>query len=346
VHEAEQTRDPATRIEAWAIRSIVEFQAMPDFDLERLERELEAKLPEAERLGDPRALVSVCWLDVRMRLSLMRHADLGAAAERLLTAARAAGDRVHAAEGLYFIASSLWLGPEPFADARAESERLRAIADGPLELIAVRNRDALIHLASGEFDAARAVLREVRGAYAEFGMTAFAEGTAFGDAFVEFAAGDPVAAERPLRAACEFFRSLGETGFLSSSVGQLGEALCRQGRFDEAEEASRECESLTQPGDVISEIVWRTVRAQVLAHRGELDEALQLVGEAVDWVEQTDSPDNIASVYACKAGVLKQAGRRDEALAALEHALNLYEQKGYRPLVEQTQAELAELRTQ
>jgi tetratricopeptide (TPR) repeat protein len=84
----------------------------------------------------------------------------------------------------------------------------------------------------------------------------------------------------------------------------------------------------------------------VLAQRGELDEALRLVIEAVEWVEKTDSPDLIASVYACKAGVLEQSGRQDEALAALEHALDLYEQKGYRPLVEQTQAALVELRAQ
>jgi tetratricopeptide (TPR) repeat protein len=274
----------------------------------------------------------------------MRYADLGAAAERLLAAGRAAGDRVHAAEGFFFITSSLWLGPEPLSGALAETERLRAIAEGPLEAVAVRNRDALTHLASGEFDAARAVLREVRDSYAEFGMARLAHGVAFGEAFVEFAAGNPVGAERRLREACEVLRSSGETGFLSSAVGQLGEALFRQGRFKEAEEASRESESLTQPGDVMSETVWRTVRAQVLAQRGEYDEALRLVREAVDWVERTDSTDQIASVYVCLARVLRQAGRRDEALAALEHALELYEEKGYRPLVEQTRAALVELR--
>jgi hypothetical protein len=41
------------------------------------------------------------------------------------------------------------------------------------------------------------------------------------------------------------------------------------------------------------------------------------VREAVDWVERTDST---------------------------EHALELYEEKGYRPLVEQTRSALADLR--
>jgi ATP/maltotriose-dependent transcriptional regulator MalT len=91
---------------------------------------------------------------------------------------------------------------------------------------------------------------------------------------------------------------------------------------------------------------WRIVRAQVDAHRGEHAEALRHAREAVAWVERTDATTHIAQVYSSLARVLQAVGRRDEALAAMEHALELYEQKGHQPLVEQTRAALVELRAQ
>jgi ATP/maltotriose-dependent transcriptional regulator MalT len=88
-------------------------------------------------------------------------------------------------------------------------------------------------------------------------------------------------------------------------------------RFDEADEASRESEGLTHPGDVASEVLWRIVRAQVHAHRGEHAQALRLAREAVAWVERADVTAQIAGVYSSLSYIPQAAGRRDEALAAL-----------------------------
>jgi tetratricopeptide (TPR) repeat protein len=137
---------------------------------------------------------------------------------------------------------------------------------------------------------------------------------------------------------------MGETGYLSTFLGFLGEALYLLGRYEEADEAARESERLTQPGDTASETLWRSVRSRLLARRGEADEALRLAREANAWIETTDALVSTADQYVTYAEVLRLAGRDAEAVAALERALELYERKGHLPLVERTRASIAALR--
>ncbi len=60
-------------------------------------------------------------------------------------------------------------------------------------------------------------------------------------------------------------------------------------------------------------------------------EAERLAREAVAWCEKSDGLDQIGTSYEAHAEVLDLAGRRDEAVAACERALELYEQKGHEP---------------
>jgi hypothetical protein len=78
----------------------------------------------------------------------------------------------------------------------------------------------------------------------------------------------------------------------------------------------------------------------VVARRGRLDEALLLAREAIAWAETTDSNQSIGEAYADYAEVLHLAERDAEAVEALEHALELYVQKGHRPFAERMRAEL------
>ena len=195
----------------------------------------------------------------------------------------------------------------------------------------------------GHFDEARQLLRRTRQTFREFGLALFASGESLPGGMVELAAGDFEAAARLLGEGAAELREMGETGYLSTNLACLGDALYRLGRYDEAEEAASESKRTTQAGDVASETGWRSVRARVLARRGELDEALSLAREAIAWSETTDSLPSIGDEYASYAEVLQLAGRNAEAVAALEHALELYERKGHRPYAERTRAALAEL---
>ena len=75
-------------------------------------------------------------------------------------------------------------------------------------------------------------------------------------------------------------------------------------------------------------MLWRQVRAKVLARRGEHAEAERLAREAVAIGDETDMLDAQGDAYADLAEVLLLAGKRDEAAAALEQALERYERKG------------------
>ena len=108
----------------------------------------------------------------------------------------------------------------------------------------------------------------------------------------------------------------------------LSRATCAQGRYDEAEQLSRESEEAARPNDIHSHILWRTTRAQVFAHRGELESAETLAREAVAFAAASDFLDSHGDALVSLAEVLRQAARPQEAAAALEEAAQLYEQKG------------------
>jgi tetratricopeptide (TPR) repeat protein len=237
-----------------------------------------------------------------------------------------------------------WLGPTPVAEARAATAALRDDVRGPVEEAALSSEEGVLLAMEGSFDEARSILERARRTYDEFRLEMYAHGIALQRSFVEFAASDLTAAEHVLRESCDRFRAMGETGYLSTNVGYLGQALYRLGRYDEADEAARESQDLTQKGDAASETLWRSLRAKVLARRGRPDEALPLAREAIAWAETTDSIQAIGDAYADYAEVLRLAERDAEAVEALEHALELYVQKGHQPFAERTRAELAELR--
>ena len=96
--------------------------------------------------------------------------------------------------------------------------------------------------------------------------------------------------------------------------------------------------------DALTQMLWRQVRAKVLARRGEHAEAELLAREAVAIGEETDMLDAQGDVYADLAEVLLLAAKPDEAAAALEQALARYERKGNLVSTQRAQTRLAELR--
>jgi tetratricopeptide (TPR) repeat protein len=132
---------------------------------------------------------------------------------------------------------------------------------------------------------------------------------------------------------------MGATGYLSATLSFLAEIVYSQGRLDEACELSEEAEALNPEANVLS----RSVRAQVLARRGEHAAAEALARDACALVDTTDHPDERAAARRALAEVLRLAGRPAEATAEAEIALGLYEQKGNQVMAEWMRALLAEL---
>lgn len=144
-------------------------------------------------------------------------------------------------------------------------------------------------------------------------------------------ADDPKAAERALRPAVETLQAMGEHGLLSTAAGLLAEALFRQGDFEQAMLATIVSEEASAPDDPGSRMLWLSVRAKVLAVRGELDEAERLARDATQVAVATDLVNMVGDVHLDLAFVLSRAGKLDEASAAAATAARLFSSKENAP---------------
>jgi len=181
----------------------------------------------------------------------------------------------------------------------------------------------------GDFEAAREHKARAKDRLREFGLELFAAGTAaqvFG--IIEFLADDPVAAEAELRSGYEVLTRMGEQSLRSTTAAMLGEALWRSGRQEEAWDFTQIARDSGAPDDVATQIAWRSVRAKILARRGEEDAARALAAEAVEMVGDAEgfifSPDALVD----QASVLVMTGEIDAAIPILRRALGIYAAKG------------------
>jgi tetratricopeptide (TPR) repeat protein len=162
---------------------------------------------------------------------------------------------------------------------------------------------------------------------------------------VELLAGDPAAA---VTAGEDGYRGLEELGLLrllSNGAGLLARAYYALGRIEEAEAWAGRAAELGTSDDVLAQILWRPVKAKVLARRGEHAEAERLAREAVALSEGTDALNMQGEAYADLAEVLAVADRPNDSAEALEQALARYQWKENVVMAERVRARLAELRS-
>jgi tetratricopeptide (TPR) repeat protein len=208
----------------------------------------------------------------------------------------------------------------------------------------VRGYRALALAMLNRFDEGRAILAEARVELADRGGGIWlASMTGQTSVDFELLAGDPAAAAELGEEGCRLLDELGEKSFLSSAAGKLAQALYALDRLEEADAWAGRAAELGASDDAFTQMLWRQVRAKVLARRGERAEAERLAREAVAVGEDTDMLDAQGDTHADLAEVLLLAGNADEAAAALEQALERYERKGNRVSAQRAQTRLAEL---
>jgi tetratricopeptide (TPR) repeat protein len=144
---------------------------------------------------------------------------------------------------------------------------------------------------------------------------------------VEGLAGEPAAAERALRQSYELFEAEGDTGHVAFAAALLSRALYDLGRDEEAERLTRVSEQAAAPDDAGTQMQWRSVRAKVLARRGELQPAEALARDAARIGRSTEL-HMLADVVMDLGEVLAAAGRPEEAVSHVEEAIERYERKG------------------
>ncbi|WP_217635988.1 ATP-binding protein [Geodermatophilus siccatus] len=295
---------------------------------EEAARTMALVIPVFERCADDLGLCRARRLEAWLHWNEARAEAAAAAWERAAAHAREAGDRHVRNEILTWVASSLWFGPTPADEGVRRCEAMREeVHESPESEAAILRHLAGLHAMLGRFDLARRLLATSNAAYADLGLTLNAA-TSQNEAVIELLAGNPAAAEESLRTGCRALEEMGERMFLPTTAAFLARAVFDQGRDVEAEELAGLSARLAGPTDLLSQVLWRGVRARVLTRRAELQEAEALAREAVALAGATDFLNHRADALLDLSHVLEASRRADEAVTAASEALRLYGVKG------------------
>ena len=281
-----------------------------------------------EELGDDVGLAKAWRLVGDLHWARSRYAAADDALARAISHARRAGDAREEAECLGRYVGSGAFGPAHIHEVERRCEELLSSSGG----IPGREPAALRALASvrameGRFDEARQLAEQARTILEEFGFRLRASWVSETSGAIEMLAGDPVAAERALRAGFDAAVEVGEQGFQATAAALIAHALVEQGRLEESDWFTTLSETSAAQDDIASQVLWRSARARVLAASGT-SEAVPLAREAVALVESTDDVNMHADTLVDLAVVLVAAGGTEEAAKVLDRAIGLYAGKG------------------
>ena len=278
-------------------------------------------------LGDDLGQARAWRLEAQAHYLARRAGRCADASERALAYVRLAGDRFEEREIVEWLCIALFLGPLPAAEAAERCERLlEETTDRPFVQATILAGQALLVAMQGRLKEAQQLRARSRKIMTETGEWSWIASLwwAFAYAWTD----DPVAAEAELRPSYEALRRLGSKSHFSSLAHALANAVCAQGRYEEAERLTYECEDASSPNDVHSQILWRSTRGKVFAHLGQFEQAEQVAREAVKFAASSDFHPAHAEALMDLAEVLALAGDANAAATAMAEAIRFYELKG------------------
>lgn len=285
--------------------------------------ELEAFRAARDELGLARVHVRLA----QEQLMRGQHRAAEALAVRASGHAVSAGVLPELAMALGALATSLWYGPVPAAEAE---ERCRALLDrhaagNAVVLVTLNYPMANLIALQGRFDEAREFIGEAQRRTDELG---YEEAAGFGPLFaagVEILAGEAARAERLLRDAIANGRRIGHTAVHETAARDLARIQLASGRRPEP--------SLIDgtglppaPADAADLLGLRAVRE---AAEGSVRAALGLARDAVLCARRTDSPITKATAYLDLARVWMAAGRPAAARRSAWLAEDQFRGKGH-----------------
>jgi predicted ATPase/class 3 adenylate cyclase len=309
-------------------QQFLQLLRVADSSTEEAARAVETVIPVFERYGDDHGLCRARRLQAWLYWNEARAEAAAEAWELAAAHARRAGDEEERREILNWVASSMFFGPNPVPEGIRRCNEIRAEVSGNLGAEAWTLRSlAGLHAMEGRFKLARELLADSTAIFKELGHT-LNSSVCHPDAIVEMLAGDPAAAERRLLEGYRALEEMGDKAFLSTTAAYLAQALYAQGREDDAGRYTQISEELASRDDLLTQVIWRGVRAGLLARQDRIQEAEALAREAVMMAESTDFVTTQADALTELAAILQQAGRLEEAKSAAADGLALYEQKG------------------
>lgn len=284
------------------------------------------------RLWHGRGLVH--WIEAQ-------SAKADGAWEHAVEHSRRAGDERGWSDALSWLASSAYTGPMHVDAAIARCENIRSQLGGYRRAQAlVLDHLAAIRAMKGDVPAARRLVLDSKAILSELGISMHTA-VSHDEAFVALAAGDEAGAEATLRTGYDRLVEMGEKALLADTAAMLAQVMCQQDRADEAWAFTREAEDAASEDDLSAQVVWRGVRARLLARAGRIPEAKRLSAHAVELAARTDWLTDHADALIAYAEVLRLAGAAEEAARAIQEAIALYERKGNRIGMRRAQSLLA-----
>jgi class 3 adenylate cyclase/tetratricopeptide (TPR) repeat protein len=310
----------------------------PEGWADEAQRQAAAAISAFEAAKDERGLAKAWAL---LGLVEIERAQFGAAEEaweKAASHAQRAGDRRDELESLSWVPLAVWAGPTHMDDGLRRCERVLERAEGDKKVIAsVLIAQALFEAGMGRFQESRGLVGRAKTLLQEVALIPWLAGPLAQFAgWVELLAGNPVDAERELRWGYDTLRDIGELSWLSTLAAILAEALYRQGRDDEADQLARASEESAGAEDAYSHALLRSVRAKVLARRGDTDQSERLAEESVALADTTDFSHLRWHARMSQTEVLRLAGQGRDTTPILNEAIRIAEQKG--SLVEAQQA--------
>ncbi|MDP9226973.1 MAG: tetratricopeptide repeat protein, partial [Actinomycetota bacterium] len=308
---------------------------------EHVRTEIEQAIAVFESHADTSALAEA-WLTMAMVCNMQGEMEaLHEAARRALAYAQGAGNRRLEREAYAPLGAALVNGPIPVRQGIEEMEvQLATQTDPRMQTYTLLNL-AQLRALNGELDEARALQERASRGFEELGMRFSMAIAMWSRGSIEGLDRQWTAAESYLRDAYTRFTEMGDKSWLSTLAVELGQIVYELGDPDEALRLTQVSEDLASPDDIVSQMMWRCLRAKVVARRGEMQEAEALATDSVSLAATVDMPVGRGQALMDLAEVLHSGGRVDEASHAAHEALLVYEAKGIVPQVAHARAVLA-----
>ena len=341
ISELEANADAGLRLHGRVARSSLRIFSDPHGAVDEARAAAADALDHFSATGDDFGLARAWWLRFNIHWIGSRSRPALEALERARDHAERAGARTIRA-----MAETILMGPLMWGELTPDEVRTRL---EPLRHSGLTAKNTVLrveaHLLAreGRFEEAFEKHDEADAICADLGMTVLlAVQTSWpGELLLQL--GRPEEAVERMRLSVARLEELGDRSFRSTSTIRLADALFEAGELVEAEERAIEGEQLGAAEDVVNYAYGRGVRARIAVARGETDDALALARDALRYAYETDFPAVHAVVHRTLADALAAAGRRDEAAAELERAIERFESYGNAFEADRTRALLVEL---
>ena len=329
---------------ARVIRLRLEMQTDPDFSVDDVEGAVRDAVADLEARGDDRRLAKGWELRALLPYLRCESQEAEEGLQRVVEHSRRAGDLRQEGRAL-----SLLLGTAVFGPLRVDegislcNEILERHAASPRITASATRALASLKSMRGDFGDARALVAHDKALSEELGLPLVAARASFAYGSLELLADEPGAAEAELRAGYEVLAEVGDTSALCNVAAVLAQALYLQGEDDEALRFAAEAQRASAGSDRWAQVYWRGAQAKVLARQGNLDEAEELAGDAIEFAFDTDALNMRGDALMDAAEVLRLADRPEEAAARMRKAIHAYDRKGNRAAARKARRALAEL---